>query len=305
MDIRHCQNSNLINSAIYYYWEELVLDKMYRPNSFYLVLPTSSTTPLRTFTPPLRTLPQHDTSPFLNLSRQQPSPLLSRPNQPSPYVNVPERRPSPYVNLQLRDCGSSKPDSHYVNLRLKNPAAGHHTYVNVTELLTPPPSPQTTSPDSTLRPASLPHTCSSGSTSSSSHQTSSSRHSFTSHHSCTWSHSPLTPSSCPVPVATSTNQDPDLQDPTYLNYPSLPGLHPHHRIIPDHLLPSPDYEDNLILPAGDEGDVPTLFTVPHTTCYTPLLRVTRKLFRRLRRKNKKKSARVETYFKDNFVFTKL
>ena len=304
MDIKYCQISNLITSAIHDHREDLVLDTMYRPNSSYLVLPTSSTTPLRTCTPPLRTLPQHDTSPFLNLSSQQPSPLLSRPHQPSPYVNVPERRPSPYVNLQLRDCGSSRPDSHYVNLRLKNPAAGHHTYVNVTGLLTPPSSPQSTSPDTTLCPTSLSHTCSSGSTSSSSHQTSSSHHSCISNHPCSWNHSSLTPSSCPVPVATSTNQYQDLQDPTYLtlNYSSLPEL---HQIIPDHLLPSPDYVDNLILPAGDEGDVPTLFTVPHTTCYTPLLRVTRKLFRRLRRKNKKKSARVETYFKDNFVFTKL
>ena len=301
MDIRYCQNSNLITSAIHYYREDLILDMMNRPNSSNLVLPTSSTTPLRTFTSPLRTLPQHDTSPFLNHSGQQPSPLLSRPHRTSPYVNVPEHRSSPYVNLRLRDHGSSRPDSHYVNLRLKNPAAGHHTYVNVTGLLTPPPSPQTTSPDSTLCPISLPHTCSSGSTSSSSY------HSSTSHHSTSWNHSRLTPPTCPVPVATSTHQEPDHQDPTYLtlNYPTLPVLHPHHRIIPDHLLPSLEYEDNLILPAGDEGDVPTLFTVPHTTCYTPLLRITRKLFRRLKRKNKKKSARVETYFKDNFVFTKL
>ena len=212
--------------------------------------------------PSNRTLPLHDTSPFLNYSV----------HHPSPYENLQTRRKSHLPPL------SRPSDSNYVNLQLNNPDLVDHTYVNITGLLTPPPSPHSPPPSSISSP-------------------------------------PLTPPGHPVPVAMSTLQDPVLCDPTYLTLNHIDNTMVTSRlqIIPDHLLPPPDYEDNLI--GAEEDDTvphsePTFYTVPHrVSCFTPLIRLTRRLFRSFRKRNKRSEmlsgVLVQTYIKDNFVFTRL
>ena len=232
-----------------------------------------STTPCTT-TPSSRTLSQHDTSPYINVTRQP----------PSPYVNLQPRRTTHPGTSSL--CN-------YVNLQSNHPDLLNHTYVNITGFLSPPLTP----PPSPLTPP------------------------------LTRSPHPLTPLSCSAPVATSTLQDTQHQDPTYLtlNYTDHVTrdivtrdlitrdnlvTSSQHRLIPDSLLPPPDYVENLIIlpletvPLNET--VPTLYTEPQTSCCTPLLRLTRRLFRCFRKSSKKKkTAPVKTYFKDNFVFSKL
>jgi hypothetical protein len=146
-----------------------------------------------------------------------------------------------------------------VNLRLKNPDAQHHTYVNVTGFLTTSSNPETAPPHL-------------------------------------------------VPVAASTNRDLQHYDPTYLTINPSDLRRPDHRLIPDSLLPPLDFDDNLVLP----DPIPTMYTVPDTSCYSPLIQLARKLFRTLKRSSKKKKQReekinvcVETFVKDNFVFSRL